>query len=271
MEEFLKKIVDFGTEAGLKLIACVLILVIGMKLVNWFCKKVVNGPRAKKHDPSLTSFLSNFLSIALKLLVIVTAALVIGIPAASFITVLGSAGVAIGLALQGSLSNIAGGIIILFFKLFRVGDYIESGSGSGTVKNINIFYTILTTPDNRQLTIPNSALTGASITNYSVEKTRRIDFTFNVDYGSDVERVKAALLVAAQTDSRVLRAPDAEEPSAWLSAGKESALEFTLRVWCKSEDFWPLNFDMRETVKKAFDAAGVKVPFNQLDVHIDQK
>ena len=265
MEAFWDKLVEFGTTAGLKLIYAVVILVIGMKLVNLLCKKVLKNPKVQAHDASLASFLGNFLSIALKTMVIISAALVIGIPSASFITLLGSAGVAIGLALQGALGNLAGGLMILFFKLFRVGDYIETTAGSGTVKSINVFYTVLTTPDNRQLNVPNSTLTNASITNYSVEKTRRIDFTFDVAYASDSDQVKEALISVAKADPRILFDP---QPQAWMSAHKASAVEFTLRIWCESENYWPLSFGMREAVKKALDTAGIEIPFNQLDVHI---
>ncbi len=265
MEAFWDKLVEFGTTAGLKLIYAVVILVIGMKLVNFLCKKVLKNPKMQAHDASLASFLGNFLSIGLKTLVIVTAALVIGIPSASFITLLGSAGVAIGLALQGALGNLAGGLMILFFKLFRVGDFIETAAGSGTVKSINVFYTVLTTPDNRQLNVPNSTLTGASITNYSVEKTRRADFAFEVSYASDCAQVKQTLLAVAKADPRVLFDP---APQVWMSAHKASALEFTLRVWCESANYWPMSFEMRETVKAAFDEAGISIPYNQLDVHI---
>ena len=265
LQTFWNALVEFATSAGLKIIYAAAILILGMKLVNFFCKKVFKDKRLEDRDPSLASFLSNFLSIALKIVVIITAAMVIGVPAASFITILGSAGVAIGLALQGSLSNLAGGIMILFFKLFRVGDFIEAAAGTGTVKSINVFYTVLTTPDNRQLTVPNSALSGQPITNYSVEKIRRVDFPFDVAYASDVDTVKAALLSAAKEDPRVLMDPG---PSVWVSAHKDSSIEFTLRIWCESDKYWDTLFALREAGKKALDKAGIEVPFNQLDVHI---
>lgn len=268
MEEFWKKLVDWATTAGMNIIYAVLILIIGMQIVNFFCRKVLKSEKLREHDPSLASFLKNLTGIVLRALVIITAALVLGVPSASFITLFGSAAVAIGLALQGSLSNLAGGIMILSFKLFRVGDFIECGNVMGTVRSINVFYTILTTYDNRQLTIPNSSLTNATVTNYSVEPTRRIDFVFGVDYSSDIDLVKSVLLRTAKDDPRVLFDP---APIVFMSDHKDSALEYTMRVWCEREFYWPLSYDMREKVKRAFDEAGISIPFNQLDVHIKDK
>ncbi len=268
LQDFWKKLVEWATTAGINLIFAALILIIGMKLVSFFCQRVLKSEKLRERDPSLVSFLKSFVSILLRALVIITAALVLGVPSASFLTIFGSAAVAIGLALQGSLSNLAGGIMILSFKLFQVGDFIECGSVMGTVKSINVFYTILTTIDNRQLTIPNATLTNATVTNYSVEPTRRVDFVFSVDYASDLDLVKSVLLRCAKEDPRVLFEP---EPIVFMSAHQESALEYTMRVWCERAFYWDLTFDMREKVKRAFDEAGISIPFNQLDIHIKEK
>jgi small conductance mechanosensitive channel len=268
MQEFLKKIMGWAATAGMNLIFAALILIIGLKIVDFFCKRVLKSEKLRERDPSLASFLKSLLSIVLRALVIFTAAIVLGIPSASFLTVFGSAAVAIGLALQGSLSNLAGGIMILSFKLFRVGDFIECGTVMGTVKSINVFYTILTTIDNRQLTVPNATLTNATVTNYSVEPTRRVDFVFDVDYGSDLDLVKSVLLRTAKDDPRVLFDP---APIVFMSGHRESALEYTMRVWCEREFYWELTYDMREKVKRAFDEAGILIPFNQLDIHIKDK
>ncbi len=189
----------------------------------------------------------------------------IGIPATSFVTVMASAGVAVGLALQGSLSNLAGGIMILFFKPFKVGDFIETVDGTGTVKSITVFYTVIITPDNRQITLPNGTLTNASITNCSVETTRRLDFTYAVAYDSDLDLVRQTLSTAARSCEAVLAEP---EPLIWMSRQADSALEYTLRVWCRGEDYFAVLTSMNEIVKRAFDCAGISIPFPQLDVRV---
>ena len=265
LETLWNSLIEFATSAGLKLLYAAAVLILGLKLTSFFSKKVLKIKHLENRDPSLMSFLGNFLSITLKILVIITAAMIIGVPAASFITILGSAGVAIGLALQGALSNLAGGIMILAFKLFRVGDYIEFSSKAGVVKSINIFYTVLMTLDNRQLTVPNSQLSGQTVINYSAESQRRADYVFDVDYSSDVDTVKTALMITAREDPRILPSP---APVVFVSAHKESSIEFTLRVWFESKNYFPIMYDIREAGKRALDAAGIKVPFNQLDVHI---
>lgn len=267
MQELWQILITFLTEAGLKLVYAAAILILGLKLVNFFCNKLLKNKHLEGRDASLTSFLKSFLSVALKILVVITAALVIGIPAASFITILGSAGVAIGLALQGSLSNLAGGLVIMIFKLFRVGDYIETSAGNGTVKSINIFFTVLNTPDNRDITIPNSSLSNQSVVNCSVEGDRRSDITFDVSYSADIDAVKDAILAAAKADPRILPDP---APIVFMSAHKDSAVEYTLRFWSERKFFLPISMDIREAVKRAFDARGIEIPFNQLDVHIEK-
>lgn len=181
-------------------------------------------------------------------------------------TVLASAGVAAGLALQDTVSNLAGGVMLLFFKPFKVGDYIETVDGTGIVKSITVFYTVITTADNRQITLPNGSLTNAAITNASAETTRRADFTFCVAYSSDLELVKRTLCEAAKSCEAVLAEP---EPFAWLSAQGEHALTYTLRVWCLGENYFAVQTSIHEIVKTAFDRAGIVIPFPRLDVHME--
>jgi len=194
--------------------------------------------------------------------------MILGVPVTSFITILASCGVAIGLALQGSLSNFAGGLMILFFKPFKVGDYIEAAGESGTVSEISVVYTVLLTPDNKKITIPNGTLTNSVIENYSSEATRRVDFTFNTGYECDIEKVKELILKIISEHPAALKEP---EPFVRLSAHGESSLTYSARVWCNSEDYWNLYFDTIEAVKNAFDENKISIPYPQIDVHVNNK
>lgn len=268
MEEFLAKLVELGTSVGLKLLYAVVVLVVGLKLVGFVGRKVAKSRFVQKHDSTLSGFVRDFVTIVLKIVVIISAAIIVGIPAATFITVLGSCGVAIGLALQGALGNLAGGLMILFFKPFQVGDYIDCASGGGTVQRITVFYTILITPDNREITVPNGSLTGSAITNYSRCETRRQDFTFNVAATNDIDRVKRVILEASETCKGVLREP---VPAVWLSENRAPVMGVSLRVWTKNQDYWDVNMAMQELVKRALDEAGVEVPVTKYELSLREK
>lgn len=267
MENVLRIVANFCINAGIKLIIALLVLVIGLKISKIITNKFIKSKSMRKVDPSVQSFISNVILIALDALVVVSAALIIGIPAASFIALLGTAGVAIGLALQGAFSNFAGGIMILIFRPFKVGDYIDYSGLSGTVLDISIFYTVLCTIDNKHITIPNGTLMNSSVINYSAEKTRRLDIDFNVSYDSDIEKVKSIILDKTNAHSAALQDP---APFCRLTNQGESALTFTLRVWCDSADYWQLKFDLLEGIRKDFDKNGISIPFPQLDVHLDK-
>lgn len=258
-------IVAFLTSFGFKLLGALLVLVIGLKLAKFITNRVRNSKGYRKIDPSVQSFLGNCLLAVLDIVVIVSACLILGIPSASFIAALGTAGVAIGLALQGSLSNFAGGIMILLFKPFSVGNFIDSNGVSGTVIDISIFYTVLRTPDNKHVTVPNGTLMNSTITNASVEATRRVDFTFSAAYGCDVELVKRILLDIAESEEKALKDP---APFCRLSAHSDSSLDFTLRIWCNSPDYWDINFNVKEKVIAAFEENHIEIPFPQLDVNV---
>ncbi|MBE6807259.1 MAG: mechanosensitive ion channel family protein [Ruminococcaceae bacterium] len=258
---------DLLISLGFRLVAALLLLVVGLRLISWFKKFLKKSPKLDKMDVSVRTFLVSFSSIALYILLVITIASVLGVPATSFITIIASCGVAIGLALQGALSNFAGGIMILLFKPFQVGDYIEASGESGTVEAISVVYTELLTPDNKRVTIPNGTLTNAVIENYTAEKTRRVDLTFNTAYENDVEEVKTLIAQVVAAHPLVLSDP---APIIRLSAHGESALTYDTKVWCKTEDYWAVKFDLTEQVKAAFDRAEVKIPYNQLDVHVKQ-
>ena len=258
-------ILEFATSWGIKLLAAIVILIVGIKLIKALTKWITKSPKLDKLDTSLRSFLGSFSKIALYIVLIITVAMILGVPATSFITILASCGVAIGLALQGSLSNFAGGIMILLFKPFKVGDYIEASGESGTVEEISVVYTVLLTPDNKRITIPNGTLTNSVIENYSAEKNRRVDMTFTTSYDCDIEKAKKILTDIASSHPMALKDP---EPMVRLSEHGESALTYTVRVWCLNENYWDVKFDITESVKKAFDENGIEIPYPQIDVHI---
>ena len=260
-------LLDLVASFGIRLLAAILLLVVGLRLISWMKKFLRKSPKLDKLDPGVRTFLASFSGIALYLLLVITIASVLGIPATSFLTVLASCGVAIGLALQGSLSNFAGGLMILLFKPFQVGDYIEASGESGTVVAVSVVYTELLTPDNKRVTIPNGTLTNAVIKNYSAEKTRRVDLTFQTSYEADVEQVKALLLETVKAHKLVLADP---APFVGLSAHGDSALTYAVRVWCKTEDYWAVHYDLTEAVKKVFDQKGIEIPYPQMDVHVKQ-
>ncbi len=267
----LKELIDTLTPMAIslagKILSAVLILVIGLALVKFLVKLITKSKAFSKLDPGVASFLKSFLSISSKILIFVTVAAVIGIPMTSFITILGSVAVAIGLSLQGSLSNIAGGLLILLNKPFVVGDFISVSGYDGSVSDIGLFYTRLTTADNRKVVLPNSLVSSNALINVTEQKTRRVDLDITVDYGSDVEKVKNILLDIANNHSLVLKDP---APVARLCAHGDSALVFVFRTWCNRDDYWTVRFDLLEAVKSEFDKEGVSIPFPQLDVHLDK-
>ena len=260
-------VMEMGASFGVKLIEAVIVLLVGFKLVKVVKKFLRQSPKLDKLDAGLRTFLASASSILLYVLLIITIAMILGVPVTSFITILASCGVAIGLALQGSLSNLAGGIMILLFKPFKVGDYIEAAGESGTVNEISVMYTEILTVDNKRITIPNGSITNSVIENYSAENTRRVDLTFNTAYSNDVEKVKSVIMGVVEKHPATLKTP---EPFVRLSAHKESSLEYTVRIWCNSADYWDVYFDTIENVKKAFDENNIQIPFNQLDVHIEK-
>lgn len=265
MQEFFNNLIAWATEFGLKLLACLVVLLVGKVVIKWVNKFMTKSKFAEKNDKTVVTVLSHFVAAALYVLLVVIIIGILGIPTASVIAVIASAGVAIGLALQGALSNIAGGIMILILRPFKVGNFVEIAGQSGTVTDVGIFYTVLTTGDNRVVTIPNGTVMGENIVNYSAKDTRRVDFVFGVAYGSDIERVKAILLDEASKHELVLKDP---APMARLSAQNASSLDFTMRVWVESANYWTVNFDLTERITNRFTAEGIEIPFNQLDVTI---
>jgi small conductance mechanosensitive channel len=262
---YLDDIIKLSIEYAPKLLLALATLTIGF----WLIKKIVSATTkllsAKQVEISLVKFLDSLLNATLKILLLISVASMVGIATTSFVAILGAAGLAIGLALQGSLANFASGVLILFFKPYKVGDFIEGGGIKGSVDEIQIFNTILKTPDNKTIIIPNSQITSGSITNYSAEDTRRVDMTFGIGYNDDIDKAKGILHKLIEEDDRVLKEP---QPLIVVSELADSSVNFSVRPWTKKEDYWGLYFDMQEKVKKAFDAENISIPFPQTDIHI---
>jgi len=267
MEKFLNWIIPILQDVGLKLLISVAIFVVCRFLIKAVVKMLRTGRMSQKMEPTVSHFLANFVNVVLYIILAVTIIAIMGVPMASVIAAIASAGVAIGLALQGALSNFAGGIMILLFHPFRVGDYIEVNGFAGTVDDIDIFYTFLKTPDNKAVTVPNGSIMSNSVVNYSVNGTRRVDLSIGVAYGSDIERVKTVLFEEGSKHELVLKDP---EPFCRLSVQGDSSLTFTLRLWTETANYWQVNFDVLESVHKRLEAEGIEIPFPQLDVHMKQ-
>lgn len=267
MDKFIEIIVQFATTTGIKLLIALLVFVIGLKVIKFIVKRIAKGKGFAKIDPSVQSFTRSFLSISLKIMLTIVVISILGVEMSSFAALFASAGVAIGLALQGALSNFAGGLMILVFKPFKVGDYIDTHTDAGTVKEITVIYTILNTPDNRQITLPNGMLMNSSIVNYSANSLRRVDMTFSVEYKSDIEEVRGILLDVANSHPLVFKDPDA--PFVRMNQQIDHGLVFTMRSWCKKENYWQVYFDINERVKNKFEENGVKIPRNTILVGND--
>lgn len=267
MNLIIEKILSFLVTAGGKIIAAILVLIIGHIIIKFTTKLIAKSNIGKKADLTVKKFLENFIKVALYCVLIVSVIAIVGIPMASIVAVLGSAGLAIGLALQGALGNIAGGIMLVIFKPFTIGDYIDAAGCSGTVDSINLFYTVIKTVDNKRVTIPNSNISGANITNYSCEDKRRVDIAFTVAYGSDMTKVKSIILDVINKNELALKDP---EPFVRISNHLDSAVEIATRTWCNSADYWTVFFDITEGVNKAFAENDIEIPFPQMDVHVKQ-
>lgn len=264
-ESFIQNIGNYLATGGLNLLASIVLLVVCWKLIGFIMKLIRNNKSFSKIDEGAKGFILTCVSIVLKAVLILTVAANIGIPMTNVVAIVGSCGLAIGLALQGSLSNFAGGVMLLIFHPFRVGDYIEAGGKEGTVTELSLMSTSMNTVDNKLIVIPNGTLINSVITNYSAEEKRRVDLDFSVAYGTDAERVKKILTVLAEQHEKVLNDP---APFARMTNQNDSALVFTLRVWCKQEDYWTVRFDLLEQVKAAFDKLEIEIPFPQMDIHM---
>lgn len=250
------------------LLLALITIIIGRMIIKRVIKITKKKIEAKDFEPTKVNFILSLVKIGLNVVLYVVAAGIVGISTASLVALLGAAGLAIGLALQGSLSNVAGGFLILLLKPFKEGDWIETQGTAGTVYRVNILNTILKTPDNKTIYLPNAAISNGNITNYSEEAERRLDLTFGIGYEDDIDKTRAVLQKIMDSDNRVLK-DRANRIS--ISGLGDSSVNFTFRAWCKTEDYWDLYFDFTEIVKKEFDANEISIPFPQRDIHVYNK
>ena len=265
VNDFIAKALNAGIDLGGRILAALIIFIIGKFLINWANRLFATMLQKRKVDASIQSFLKSIVNITLLVMLFLAVIGKLGIELTSFAALLASVGVAVGMALSGNLSNFAGGVIILVFRPYKVGDYIEASTGaSGTVTDIQIFHTVLTTPDNKVIFAPNGAMSSAVVTNYSRKETRRLDFTFGVEYGTDFELTKSIIQEIINKDSRILKDP---APFIELGALADSSVNITVRIWVNASDYWAVNFDMNKNVYATFNEKGISFPFPQLTVH----
>ncbi|MBO5888236.1 MAG: mechanosensitive ion channel [Bacteroidaceae bacterium] len=264
MDEFIEQIIILGTEAGKSILLAAIVAVIGYYIVRFINNMVARILERRNVEPTVQSFLKSFVNITLLILLILTVVSTLGVNTTSLAALLASAGLAVGMALSGNLQNLAGGIILLLFKPYKVGDYIEAQGVSGTVKAIQIFHTILTTPDNKELFIPNGALSSGNITNYSKNDLRRVDMVVSVEYGTDTEKVKQVTQELLRSDSRILKDP---APFVAVNELGDNGVFFSIRVWVNGSDYWNVFFDTNERIYNEFNKQGIGFPFPQIQIH----
>lgn len=264
IQQLIQQLINWGVEAGKSILAATLIFIIGRFIISIINKMVRRILIRHNVEPSIRTFIRSFVNILLTVMLIVSIVGALGVNTTSFAALLASAGVAIGMALSGNLQNLAGGLIILLFKPYKVGDYIDAQDASGTVKEIQIFHTILTTPDNKEVYVPNGSLSSGAVTNYNRNDTRRLSWTISIEYGEDVEKVKKVLIDLVSADERVLKEP---APFVALQALSASSVDILLRAWVTSDNYWAVNFDMNQRIYEEFNKQGIEFPFPQLTIH----
>ncbi len=252
---------------GLKILAAIIVFLLGRWIIKLIKKWMANGLMSRHGDPTLHSFLSNLVSVVLYFILIISIVGILGINTSSLVALLASAGLAVGMSLGGTLQNFAGGVLIIMFRPFKVGDFISAQGHEGKVNEIQIFNTHILTVDNKEVILPNGALATGVLTNYSRQGTRRVDWTFSIAYGDDYDKAKAVLRRLCDEDQRILKSP---EPFIELVKLNESSVDITVRGWVESADYWGVFFSMNEKVYKTFAKEGLNIPFPQMDVHVKQ-
>jgi len=265
IDVYITKAMELVITYAPKLVLAIITLIVGLWLIRLGTKITRKSMEKTKTDKTLIPFITNLLSWILKLLLFISVASMIGIATTSFIAVLGAAGLAIGLALQGSLANFAGGVLLLIFKPYNVGDLVETQGHLGVVKELQIFNTIILTPDNKRVIIPNGAVSNGSIVNYSAEGILRVDLVIGIAYESDIPKAKEVLHKAMADNGLVLKDPG---PTVAVSALADSSVNFVVRPWCKAADYWQVYFEITEAAKLGLEANGISIPFPQRDVHL---
>ena len=264
LEQVIQQVITFCVDAGKSILLAAVIFIAGRFLISVINRLVAQMMERRKIDATIQSFLRSFINILLTILLLISVVSTLGVNTTSFAALLASAGVAVGMALSGNLQNLAGGLIILLFKPYKVGDYVDAQGVSGTVKEIQIFHTVLVTPDNKIIYVPNGSLSSGSVTNYSLSQLRRVDWTVGVEYGTEIEKVRQTVLDLIKKDGRILTEP---APFIALSALADSSVNITIRVWVKNEDYWGVFFDMNQNIYEVFNREGISFPFPQVTVH----
>jgi len=267
MANVVQTIYDLSVAYGFKIVGAIAILIIGRIVTSLLTGIISRLMKRATVDETLTRFIGKLTKIALLTFVIIAALGTLGVQTASFVAIIGAAGLAVGFALQGSLSNFASGVMLIIFRPLKVGDFVDAGGSTGVIEEISIFNTIMTTIDNKKVIIPNSQITAGSIVNYSAKEERRVDMVFGIGYGDDIKLAKETLMEIVKADSRVLAEP---APTVAVSELGDSSVKFVCRPWVKTADYWGVYFDITEKVKLTFDQKGISIPFPQRDVHLYQ-
>lgn len=267
LDQILEQLSQIALEFGPKIIGAIVVWIIGSWIIKILTKAFSKMLEKGNMEASLVTFLKSIISVFLKVMLVISVLGMVGVEMTSFIAILGAAGLAVGLALSGTLQNFAGGVIILIFKPFKVGDFIDAQGQMGTVREIQIFNTILKTPDNKTIIIPNGGLATGTMTNYSTEEKRRVDWTFGIAYGDDASKAESVIKRLCNEDSRILKDP---EVFVALSQLGDSSVNFVVRAWVNAGDYWGVFFDMNKKVYEVFEKEGLNIPFPQMDVHIQK-
>jgi small conductance mechanosensitive channel len=266
--EQLTALVEGASQFGMQIAAALVIFFVGRWLAGRVASLLERGLNKAGTDPTLVGFFRNIAYFGLLIMVVIAAVGQVGVQTTSFIAVLGAAGLAVGLALQGSLANFAAGVLMIIFRPFKAGDFVDAAGAAGVVEEIQLFTTRMRTPDNKTVIIPNAQITAGTITNFSARDTRRLDLVFGVSYGDDLDQVKRVINEVLAAEKRLLADP---APLVGLLELGDSSVKFAVRPWVKSSEYWPVFFDLQEAMKKRFDREGISIPFPQRDVHLYQQ
>lgn len=254
-------------QYGVNILAAIVILFIGNIIVKTISNSVAKLLEKKQMDQAVVHFISSLVRYVLFVIVLIAALGKVGVQTASVVAVIGAAGLAVGLALQGSLANFAAGVLIVAFRPFKAGDYVEIGGVAGSVESIQIFQTVLTTPDNKMIVVPNGSVISSAIVNYSRHATRRIDYVIGVSYKADLKKTKEVITRVLESESRLLQTP---APTVGVVALADSSVNFVVRPWVKTAEYWDVYFDLLQAIKEGLDAEGIEIPFPQMDVHLNK-
>ena len=268
IEKFIDNATQYLALNGAKILLAIVLLWIGWKIVNMLSRGLRKWFDKANYDEALETFIHSLVTMALRIVLVVSCAGIAGFPTTSLVAIIGAAGLAIGLALSGTLQNFAGGVLILILKPFKIGDFIETEGKMGTVKSIQIFNTIINTPDNKRIILPNGPVSTGALTNFSAEPKRRIDFVFGIGYEDDIDHAKKIIRTLIDADERADQDP---EPLIVVSELADFSVNLTVRVWADAANYWGIHFDLLENVKKTFDKEGISIPYPQRDIHVHQE